>query len=54
MQERYCECGTRVMVQFSATDTIWKPVFWVLHHFTGGRVFFCPSCGRPLDIDILR
>jgi hypothetical protein len=54
MQERYCECGARVMVQFSAQNDTWRPVFWVLHRFNGGRVFFCPSCGNPLEIDSLR
>ncbi len=53
MQERYCECGHVIKVQFVSNSIGWRTVYWFIAGFSGNRVFVCPSCGRHLDIDAL-
>ena len=53
MQDRYCECGHPVKVQFVSNAIGWRMVYWFISGYSGNRVFVCPSCGRHLDIDAL-
>ena len=54
MQERYCSCGARIMVQFKNENATWNPVFWGMTHYKGPRLHVCPSCGNYLDINDLK
>lgn len=53
MQERYCECGQKITVQFAPQENAWKALFWSILSYSGERVFRCPQCQRDLTIDKL-
>jgi len=53
MQERFCSCGARIMVQFTNIETKWQPVFWSPRQARGTRLHVCPSCGQYLEINRL-
>ena len=53
MQERYCQCGARIMVQFFQRNTVWQPVYWTGKQRDLNRLHVCPSCGKLLDINVL-
>ncbi|NDV22892.1 hypothetical protein [Desulfovibrio sp. JC022] len=54
MQERFCKCGNRVMVQYhSKKDEAWFTRFWVMGNTFGKTIRVCPDCGSPLDINRL-
>ena len=53
MQQRYCECGFPVWVQYRLTETECRMVFWATAYRVGNRLRVCPSCGRMLHIDDL-
>lgn len=53
MQERYCTCGARIIVQFTNDHRDWQTAFWARQQFNGTRLYVCPSCGHFLDIDAL-
>lgn len=54
MQQRYCECGFPVWVQYSLTEAECRMVFWATAYRRGARLRTCPCCGRLLHIDELR
>ncbi len=53
MQERFCDCGARILVQFMFHGTRWETIFWGKSQFNGNRLYICPSCGQFLNIDFL-
>ncbi len=54
MQDRYCDCGCAIKVQFIPRNLTWAPKYWILANYSGGTVETCPVCGKPLDINRLR
>ncbi|WP_432735073.1 hypothetical protein [Maridesulfovibrio sp. FT414] len=55
MQERFCRCGNRVMVQYHNKKTeSWFTRFWVMGSTYGKTIRTCPECGSPLDINSLK
>ncbi|WP_035075140.1 hypothetical protein [Maridesulfovibrio zosterae] len=55
MQERFCKCGNRVMVQYqNKKSTDWFTRFWVMGSTFGKTIRICPECGCPLDINSLK
>ena len=55
MQERFCKCGNRVIVQYhSKKDEAWFTRFWVMGSTFGKTIRVCPVCGSPLDINSLK
>ena len=53
MQQRYCECGFSVWVQYCLSETECRMVFWTSAYRSGNRLSVCPCCGRRLHIDEL-
>lgn len=50
MQERFCNCGAKILVEFTNINSKWQPVFWKRHLRNGIRLHICPSCGQLLNI----
>lgn len=54
MQERFCTCGYKVLVNYGLTSPAsWNPVF-VSANSAISVIRTCPCCGKALDIDSLR
>ena len=54
MQERFCKCGQRLMVQYTLDGFIpWEPVIHNRHEVEQ-PVKICPTCGSYLSIHFLR
>lgn len=53
MQERYCECGRRLFVEYLFSAISWLPVFWNSPEAGCGNIHRCPKCGKNLDINAL-
>ena len=54
MQERYCDCGKSVLVDFTPKNHDWLATFWEHYSNSGRKTQICPGCGRPLHIHTLR
>ncbi|MGE4552823.1 MAG: hypothetical protein AB7D57_06905 [Desulfovibrionaceae bacterium] len=55
MQERYCSCGGKVLVEYGhGTRRNVVVRYWSFCRAGGVTVRVCPHCGRPLDIHGLR
>jgi hypothetical protein len=54
MQERYCECGRRLFVEYLFSAISWLPVFWNSPESGCGNIHACPKCGKNLDINSLK
>ncbi|WP_320172353.1 hypothetical protein [Maridesulfovibrio sp.] len=55
MQERFCKCGNRVLVQYHhKRPENWFTRFWVMGSTYGKTIRTCPVCGSPLDINSLK
>lgn len=54
MQERYCKCGNRVIVQYcNRRSDNWMIRYWQMGNNYGKTIRICPHCGRRIDIDSL-
>jgi hypothetical protein len=53
MQERYCDCGRKVLVRFVHTPVGWAAVIEQRNRPLETTTS-CPACGRRLDIHALR
>jgi hypothetical protein len=53
MQERFCDCGKRLFVEYLFGTISWLPVFHASADPAAGNVHACPGCGRRLDIHAL-
>lgn len=53
MQERRCECGRHIWVQYRHVGGGCRAKFWSLSLRAGRTVTLCPACGRGLSIDSL-
>lgn len=57
MQNRFCLCGYKIIVNYSSQRGHWRPHFILQDHSkTHGknRIAVCPNCGAPLNINNLR
>lgn len=54
MQERYCECGKRLFVEYLFSAISWLPVFWNTPDAASGNIHACPCCGKSIDINALK
>ena len=54
MQQRYCECGHPVWVQYILSEIDCRTVFWSVVYRSGSKLHCCPNCARGLHIDELR
>jgi len=54
MQERFCECGKAVKVDFQRQARVWAAVIRTQRHVHASGKAACPVCGRILTIDTLR
>lgn len=53
MQERFCDCGKRLFVEYLFGTISWLPIFHASTDPAAGNVHACPGCGRRLDIHAL-
>ena len=53
MQERFCRCGQKIVVQFATQGGRWRVLFWCIASLTGERIQRCPTCSSALSIDEL-
>ena len=54
MQQRFCECGFSVWVQYLINETLCRARFWNNAGRRGPHLLRCPGCFRKLSIDDLR
>ena len=53
MQQRFCECGCMIMVQYVLSEMMCRTVFLPGTEPGGPSLRVCPCCGRRLHIDSL-
>ncbi len=53
MQQRYCECGFPVWVQYHLSESECRMIFWATAYRCGTKLRTCPCCSRMLHIDDL-
>lgn len=54
MQQRFCQCGFSVWVQYLINETLCRVRFWNNAGGCGPHLAHCPGCMRRLRIDELR
>ena len=54
MQQRYCDCGCSIYVQYQIFETFCSTIFWNNAFGIGQYLTHCPVCGRSLNINSLR
>ena len=54
MQQRFCDCGFTVWVQYLLSNSNDQTVFWSAANQNRRHLKRCPVCGAVLDIDKLR
>ena len=53
MQQRFCNCGCKLWVEYLLTEWRCRTVFWSNLQRQGQRLKTCPACGSQLSIDDL-
>lgn len=53
MQQRYCDCGRSLWVQYVFNGNVCRTRFWNQCHAEARRLVRCPECGGRLHIDRL-
>jgi len=53
MQQRYCDCGRMIWVQYISPNANCRVVFKPAGNSVKSDLIRCPNCGKRLDIDEL-
>gem|GEM_PF-303594 len=53
MQQRFCNCGFKIWVEYLLTEWRCRTFFWPSFGRQGSHLKACPACGARLNIDNL-
>ena len=53
MQQRFCNCGFKIWVEYLLTEWRCRTFFWPSSGRQGSHLKACPACGARLNIDNL-